>query len=528
LLLDLAASGEGPPLSVDLCIVGAGAAGLTLARELANQRLRVCLIEGGGLRGDIGAQALLRGEIVGRPYFPLEQVRISGFGGTTTIWNGACRPLDAIDFGQRDWVPWSGWPITREHLDPYYARAQTVCQLGPFAYSVDDWETAQDRRLPFPPGSIDTHIFQLSKTRFGREYRSAVLSASNIYTCLRAHAVEIETDVAGCSATGIRLKTLDGREARIKSRAVVVAAGGIETPRLLLLSRRALRQGLGNQYDLVGRFFTEHLYMDSGELVLSNGRRRSRFYSIHHSPRVAPPTRIEAVLAVSDAREMREELLRAAFLFPPRWRTGPAYYSTGVTSLLHLVRLLRMGYFPYQWRDHARSVLGGLDNVVAAAQRRMLKRVEPANRVMVRAFAEQSPNYDSRVQLSPQRDRIGRNLVRLDWRLKDSDLRSMRRAHEILDRELQRANLGRLDVQLDTADAEWPLRLTGGYHHMGTTRMHADPRQGVVDADCRVHGTTNVFVAGSAVFPTSGYANPTLTIVALSIRLADHLKVALA
>jgi choline dehydrogenase-like flavoprotein len=527
LLLDLAESGEAPSFSVDLCIVGAGAAGLTIAHELANRRLHVCLIEGGGMRGDRGAQALLRGENVGRPYFPLEQIRISGFGGTTTIWNGACRPLDPIDFSQRDWVPWSGWPITREELDPYYARAQTVCQLGPYAYNVDDWETACERRLPFRPDGIDTHIFQLSRARFGRVYRSEVLNASNILTCLRAHAVEVETDPDGHTATGLRLKTLDGRELRIRARAVVLAAGGIETPRLLLLSRRAVPQGLGNQHDLVGRFFTEHLYMDSGELVLSNGWRRSRFYSIHHSPK-APPTRIEAVLAVSEARQRYEGLLRAAFLFPPRWRTGPAYYSAGVTSLVHLVRLVRMGHLPYQWREHTRSVLGGLDNVLTATQRRMLRRAEPANRTMVRAFAEQSPNYDSRVQLSSRCDPLGRNLVRLDWRLKDTDLYSMRRAHEILAAELERADLGHLEAQLDAEDAEWPSRLTGGFHHMGTTRMHTDPRQGVVDADCRVHATSNVYVAGSAVFPTAGYANPTLTIVALALRLADHLRAALA
>jgi choline dehydrogenase-like flavoprotein len=480
------------------------------------------------LHGDRGAQALLRGEIVGRPYFPLEQVRVSSFGGTTTVWNGACRPLDAIDFSRRDWVAWSGWPITREQLTPYYTRAQTVCQLGPFAYGVDDWETTEERRLPFPPGGIDTHIFQLSRARFGRVYRQAVIGASNIYTCLRAHAVEIETDVYGRTATGLRLKTLDGRELRVNSRVVVVAAGGIETPRLLLLSRRAVPKGLGNQHDLVGRFFTEHLYMDSGELMLSNGWRRSRFYSIHRSPRLGPPTRIEAVLALSDERQKREELLRSAFLFPPRWRTGAAYYSSAVMSLLHLVRLVRMGHLPYQWREHTRSVLAGLDNVFAATQRRMLRHMEPANRIMVRAFAEQSPNYNSRVLLSSQCDALGRNLVRLDWRLQDCDLRSLRRAHEILADELQRAHLGKLDVELDTADLEWPARLTGGYHHMGTTRMHEEPCQGVVDANCRVHGTSNLYVAGSSVFPTAGYANPTLTIVALSIRLADHLRATLA
>jgi choline dehydrogenase-like flavoprotein len=528
LLLDLGALGDRSRFDVDVCIVGAGAAGLSIARELANRSIRVCLVEGGGLRGDRGAQALLQGESVGRPYFPLEQVRISGFGGTTSIWNGACRPLDPIDFSRREWVEWSGWPISRAELDPYYVRAQGVCQLGPFAYAAEDWETEQERQLLVASDAIETHIFQLSRTRFGRVYGRAILTASNIYTCLHAHAVEVETDATGRTATGVLLKALDGRTLRVGARLVVVAAGGIETPRLLLLSRSTVPTGLGNQHDLVGRFFTEHLYMDSGELTLSNGWRRSRFYSIHASSKVAPPTRIEAVLAISDARQRREQLQRSAFLFPPRWRTGSAYYSKAATSFLYLARLARVGHVPYQWREHTRSVLGGIDKVVAAHSRRMLGAIEPANRTMVRAFAEQAPNYDSRVQLSSERDRLGRNLVRLDWRLKDGDLRSLRRAHEILGTELCRAGVGQLHVQLDAADAEWPARLTGGYHHMGTTRMHDDPRQGVVDANCLVHGTSNVYVAGSSVFTTAGYANPTLTIVALAIRLADHLRATLA
>src|SRR5204863_8771751 len=121
----------------------------------------------------------------------------------------------------------------------------------------------------------------LSRTRFGQVYRRAVLTAANIYTCLHAHAVELETDATGRTATGVRLKSLDGRALRVGARVVVLAAGGIETPRLLLLSRSAVPAGLGNQHDLVGRFFTEHLYMDSGELTLFSGRRRSQFYSIH-------------------------------------------------------------------------------------------------------------------------------------------------------------------------------------------------------------------------------------------------------
>jgi choline dehydrogenase-like flavoprotein len=519
-LVDLAKLSDPAAIDAEICIIGAGAAGLTLARELAGLPMKVCLLESGGLRADRGAQALMRAESIGRPSFPLELVRISGFGGTTSIWAGACRPLDPIDFGARHWVPHSGWPITRELLNPFYARAQSVCELGPFAYAVQDWETQRDRPFALQPNCIDTHIFQLSGTRFGNVYRHTVLDAKNVLTCLGASAVSIETDELRQTATHVVARTLHGRKIRVNARVFVLAAGGIENPRLLLLSRAQTPAGLGNQHDLVGRFFMDHLYLDSGEILFTDASRPSQLYSIHH----ADGSRIEGVLAIGDEVQRARELFRCAFLFPPRWRTGPAYTSPAVTSLRHMVRLLRLGRLPYEWNKHVWSVLAGLDDVLTTTRRKLVAWPRSDNRVMLRAFAEQTPNYASRVTLSDRTDSLGRNLARVDWKVSASDFDSMRRAHEILGAEFQRTGLGRLVMRKSFDDAAWSAGVTGGYHHMGTTRMHSDPFHGVVDANCKVHGTSNVFVASSSVFPTGGYANPTLTIVALAVRLADHLK----
>ena len=137
-------------------------------------------------------------------------------------------------------------------------------------------------------------------------------------------------------------------------------------------------------------------------------------------------------------------------------------------------------------------------------------------------MTEQSPNPHSRVTLSDERDIFGRNRVRLDWRLTPLDMRSIIKAQEIIDQELRYAGLGRLEIELRTETP--PEHLEGGWHHMGTTRMHRDPKRGVVDEHCRVHEITNLFIAGPSVFPTGGYANPVLTFVALAIRLADYIK----
>jgi choline dehydrogenase-like flavoprotein len=525
LLLDARVLPESTTLETDVCIVGGGAAGISVALQLAATPLRVCLIESGGVNGDSKAQALMRGECIGHTYFPLHQVRVSSFGGTTAIWAGACRPLDEIDFKERAWVPHSGWPIGRRELDPYYERAQELCQLGPYSYQVDDWETKSTPAMPLAPEAVETHIFQLSPpTRFGKAYRS-LLSAPNVTTCVHATTVEIETDDTGRLAQCAVVAVDDGRRIRIAAKTFILAAGGIENARLLLLSKGACasRDGLGNQHDLVGRFFTEHLYIDSGQVILANGVPRSRLYGIHHATSSGSRARIEGVLAIAERELACERLLRCGFLFPPPWRTR-SYYSNGMTSLLYLIRTLRVGHVPYLWPSHAAAVLRNLGDVLATTHRRLFDWRAPRDRMWVRAFGEQSPNPDSRVLLSDQRDRLGRNLVRLDWRVGDTDLRSIRKAHGILGRELERAGVGRLVAPFDEADAVWPRRLTGGYHHMGTTRMHADPKQGVVDANCKVHGTSNVFVTGSSVFPTAGYANPTLTIVGLALRLADHVK----
>jgi choline dehydrogenase-like flavoprotein len=151
----------------------------------------------------------------------------------------------------------------------------------------------------------------------------------------------------------------------------------------------------------------------------------------------------------------------------------------------------------------------------------------PPRRYFFKTAMEQAPNRESRVMLGEERDRLGCARVALCWSLTSLDRRTFDRGHEILHEELRRANVGSLETAFGPADDAWPPGLRGARHHMGTTRMHVDPRRGVVDPQCRVHGISNLYVAGSSVFPTGGAANPTLTIVALALRLAEHVDGAL-
>jgi choline dehydrogenase-like flavoprotein len=505
-------------IDTDVCIVGAGAAGITLAHEFIGRPFRVCLLESGGLEFEPDVQSLHDGSSVGHPYRPirgahdaanpLASSRLRFFGGTTNHWAGWCRPFDDLDFGVREWIPHSGWPFGRAHLDPFYRRAHAICQLGPATYDVEAWESADARRLPFVGDRVMTRIFQVSPpTRFGVTYRPRIAAANNLRTLLHASAVEIESTKDTRRATRVRVATLNGNVFFVSARVFILAAGGIENARLLLASNRTQAAGLGNRYDLVGRFFMEHQEFEAGRFLASGRGVSAAFYQSHQVSKARVRGRIQAVLTLSSKVMETERLVNFTCEVEPvapgrGSRLPPGIESDSMTR--HLTDVISA------LDDNSDPASGG----AAHATYRLVN------------ASEQTPSRDSRVTLSEARDALGMNRVRLDWRPGPGDVRSLRRAYEILGQELGRAGLGRLRTFFGENGPSGPVN--GQCHHMGTTRMHSDPRQGVVDGHCRVHGVANLYIAGSSVFPTSGSATPTLTIVALAVRLADHVARELA
>jgi choline dehydrogenase-like flavoprotein len=498
----------------EVCIIGGGPAGITLARELAGQPFRVALLESGGLAPDRRVRSLLVGENVGLPYDPLHRTRASALGGTSELWAGTCRPLDEIDFESRADVPGSGWPFGRVHLLPYYERAHQVCQLGPFAYAPEAWHEPTARpALPFRGDRVATTIFQFSQppARFGRVYRDDLARSENLTVYLHATAVDLEVGRDGADVTRARVACLRGPAFSVSARIFVLAAGGIENARLLLLSDAVLLAGLGNQHDLVGRFFMEHPHLASGVLTLADPPPSTTLYETHR----VRGTAIQGGLTLSPEVIRREGLLNYSVLLKPR-----------VPPLLAALRQMRGSLRRRVLSDH---VWQRLKDGVLRSRALEVRDLPPAGpragltRTLL-SRTEQAPNPDSRITLAEKRDVLGRRRVRLDWRLSSIDKRSLRRALEILTEEFAAADLGRLKSAVDADDTGWPATPYGGFHHMGTTRMDDDPRRGVVDRHGRVHGVSNLFVTGSSLFPTVGYANPTLTIVALALRLADHVK----
>jgi choline dehydrogenase-like flavoprotein len=513
MIVDARTLPEDTVIETDVCIVGAGAAGITLAKQFIDQPFRVCLLESGGFELDSNTQDLYRGENAGVP-IPLSVMRLRYFGGSTNHWGNYCSPLDAIDFEVRDWVPHSGWPFKKSHLDLYYERAQAICQLGAFAYNPEFWETKTSPRLPFVGDRVVTSIFQTREppTRFGTVYREEIGRAANISTFLYANVLNIDTDGTARTVTRLRVGCLQGNQFMVAGKLFILATGAIENARLLLLSNDVSKLGLGNQNGFVGRFFMSHALCEPGLFLPSDPLVPATLY-LNSKPAVNT-LRVTGHLTLSPETQQHHKLLNFnAVLFPDY------IAQTGLMSLKRLVNR----EFNTLTRE-LRNIIADIDGVATAAYWKLLKGVIPVRAFSLICALEQSPNPASRVTLSSERDPLGKPRVCLDWQLRAVDKRSLRRSLEILGAELGRAGLGRLKINPEEPDETWPNPVTDAGHHIGTTRMHVDPKQGVVDENCRVHGVSNLFIAGSSVFPTSGHANPTLTIIALAVRLAAHVK----
>ncbi|WP_250122644.1 GMC family oxidoreductase [Chroococcidiopsis sp. CCMEE 29] len=536
-------------VETDICIIGGGAAGITLAREFSNQPYQVCLLESGGLDYGEATQSLYTGENVGVNYFPLKEARARYFGGSTNLWAGWSRPLDDIDFEDRPWMPYSGWPFTKAELDPYYKRAQKACKLGPYEYDLAYWEEAlgelQRRQLPFLTEQIATYLWQIippTHLHFGEAYRAELEQARNINTILSANVVEIETNDTAQAVTRLRVARLDGKQFWVAAKVFILAVGGIENPRLLLGSNQVQSNGLGNQYDLVGRFFMEHPYLISGKMRLSSP---APLYA-GRSCQIGE-TFIATALGLSKEVQEREQMVNfCARLLPfeeewikafQRLKRLKNRQPTGHQAFPTL-KEQRRKYFPTikegrkydsdpTFIQDLATTIANFDRIAAKAyaklfSKKSLSAAQP-NLCNTHLIGEQAPNPDSRITLSRERDSLGLNRVQLDWRLSPIDKYTIERSQQIIAEEFARSGLGQLQSELTEDDTSWQS-VRGSYHHIGTTRMSINPKQGVVNEQCQVHGVSNLYVAGSSVFPTSGLSNPTLTIIALAVRLADHIK----
>jgi len=465
----------------DICVIGSGPAGATIAHRLARRGFQVGLFEAGGLQYDQKSQDLYQGTTSGQPYYDLTSCRLRFFGGSSNHWGGWTRPLDAYDFDARLDQPLSGWPIYKADLDTYAGETDAILDLPLDTAPADFFDLHPDELVP--------RLFRFSRptTRFGALYHDDFDKTDNIRVVLNANLVDLRLDDSLRAVQSAVFQSYDkpGRFT-VKARVFALCLGGIENPRFLLNANSQINAGIGNENDLVGRYFLEHAHAPVGRIVV----RKPLTRMICYSPK-------------------------------PEFMLGAHIMNFG----------LRLGSFD-QWNRG--DFTGALDPEPACTidfdtlLKAEMAAAKPACPAMVGdAFVacEQTLDPDNRVTLIDTRDRFGLREMNLNWHLSDTDLRTLKTAATTVATEMARQDVGRMKIVEWLANDIPPNKdeLYGGNHHMGTTRMSANPKTGVVDANLKVHSLANLYIGGSSVFPTSGHANPTYSITQLALRLGDHL-----
>lgn len=516
-----------------VCIIGGGVAGITLALEMDRLGIEACVLESGGLKPDGQTRDLARGDDIGLPYVFSDGCRSRFLGGSSNCWGGWCRPLDAWDFEKRDWIANSGWPFGLHELMPFYAKTHDLLKLGPQNFDPGYWEKeinrSDVRRMPLSSGRVRDTISQFSPpVRFGKLYREQLRRSRHIRVFLHANALDIETKKSSESVSSVRASSLSGRKISVFAKLYVLATGGIENARLLLASNKTHSNGLGNEHGLVGRYFMDHPRLLTGNLRFAREWEKNKLFDIKYhymnSAVAAQGVHIASQLALTPEVLAAEGLLNSRVWFSSVF---PGEGSAGAQALFRCKQaLLKKEQAGWSLsRDIATMTTHPVDTFGYGFTRLFHPRFL-IREVKFEIIVEPEPNPDSRITLSTsKKDALGMPRVQVDWKLGTQVQRTLDRTLTIIADEIE--NAGIANVKLDPAieGGPWPASLEkeGTWHHMGTTRMHDSPKHGVVDQHGKVHGLNNLYIAGSSVFPTAGANFPTITIAALSFKLAQHI-----
>lgn len=530
----------GKNLDADVCVVGAGPVGIAVALSLVEQGLEVIVLEAGSLEPDVEMQRFAAGEIAGRGYDPLDHARGRSFGGSAQLWNvdlgggmpGArMRRLDAIDFIERERVPYSGWPFRLEALLPYYEQAESFFGIDGQAYVLPSADLDGN---PFAgqESPLECTIFRFATAEPVLGRRQQVMDESKLTVLLNAIVVELERKTGGGQEIErIRAMSLTGHDYSVHADTYVLATGGIENARILLMTDLdgEGERAIGNQHGLVGRFFMEHPHTRAGFLLPRDTDQEFLLKEV----KIFGDALGEPWFRVRDGVAAKYKLGNMAVALKPvpesevRRVRSMGRSSQATRALRKLTARASDRSLGSGSLDLMKTVLRGSPEIAGALIRRAswvlrerFRRADREDRTSFRidVMCEQTPNPESRVTLSRQLDPIGMPRAALNWTIADRDFDALTQLSRLVADLVESRGIGSLAVPFERSSAP----ISWGFHHMGTTRMHSDPTQGVVDEFGRVHEMENLYVAGSSVFPTGGVSNPTLTAVALSLRLADH------
>ena len=503
----------------DVCIIGAGAAGITLAVELLRHGKRVVIVEGGGNNLERKSQSLYDLDIVGAPYTGHQLGRYRVLGGSTTAWAGQILELDDHDFTPRPWVPGSGWPIAKSELTEAYARALELEGLkDTFSEAVDVWRAGDIS----PPDFGKALEFEFSRwcpePNFVRLHRQTIRTHANLSLFIHANACEFIVRENGETIRSVRCKTLAGKKMTVTADRFILCVGGIECSRFLL-QPHANGTAPWNRHGMVGRHYTDHIEYRSANIRNPDLQRLHRFFGDHFSRNYRYHPKIK--LALDEQRHHATLNVGGTVEFFQRDDMA-LHRARQVAALLKRGRWYELTCSDVAefFRKAPVIVLNKL--LRAAASKDPAQSITGARLVVL---CEQLPLSESRITLSDEKDALGLFRARLDWRISVEETKTVRSFVKLMQEAFSRHKLGIIDSDLALlSDDQAAGKFNDYYHHMGGTRMARSATEGVVDSDLKIFGTRNAYVCSSSVFPSSGFSNPTHTLLALAVRLAGHLQ----
>lgn len=521
----------------DLCVVGSGIAGILLVTELAQSYRDICIIESGAWKPDDDTQSLYSLSSVGYPIRKHYQSRIRYFGGSCNIWAGRAMMYNEIDFMPRPWLGNISWPIEFAELDRYYASATEYLRLPSYdKLKAENWRAAlsdfEMSLVQSPHFKANVSLFAKGPARFGfkTKYYKALRSSQEIKLYINSNVVNLHLNETLSRVVRVDIACLNGVRYAIRARTVVLACGGLENTRILLASDKQMPHGIGNHSGLLGGYYMDHPRAVFGRVKLSKKIKLDHLLGMP-----VKGGKMQLGIGLSEKIQEEEGLLNNYLTLEPCYSIGSMELYEAFVKLMK--RLLRKGYsgkrFDFKNQEMAdvpemiylltpKELLPHFIYYTYYRYSRVVKNVfANLSHLSIVNYSEQEPNIASRVYLDNEKDKLGMRKLVLDWKLSNRSLSSSLRLMRLLDEHFRSRGAG--FVEEDLAELK-DLPYTDASHHLGTTRMSADPKSGVVNADCQVHGVNNLYIAGSSIFPTAGHANPTLTIAAMSLRLADYLK----
>ncbi len=510
--------------SYDVCLVGSGPASITVAHELKDSGLRIIILEGGNENYNHDSQKMYAPAFPPHYYEDTTHDRVRMLGGSSTHWENNTSEYLPSDFLKKDWIQYSGWPISYEDVAAHYPLAAEYCSTGQDSYDSEYWHKSLNISDPVAASHyIRTGIKKSPKqpTRFFKKYHQALAQSPNITIVKNANLKDIEYDPVTKNITSMRFCNyeLDGFD--VFAKRFIMCLGGIENARFLGIFNEKYENQLGNRYDQVGRYFMDHPLLRAAQLYPTQdslGLLKQRAYRDKRF--------ISGFLEHNDESILKHEIVNVRM---PLFKASEYKLSTGIESAHVFAQALQDGQLPDHSFSHLWNILRDADMVLEGVSRKKLGKHLFASSSEQNGFEtlimfEQLPHYDNRIWLGQTRDKFGLKRHRVTWKFHDKDIKLGWKSLEIMAAELASTKVGRLRILQEFEERLQKEKLFVCHHHMGTTRMAENEAEGVVDSNQKVFNTNNLFINGSSVFVTGSHIPPTLTITALSIRLAKHIR----